>query len=89
LLSQTHKLLHRYAPVGNVAVVTKDVAYEGSTHYAQGGISAVISLEDTVEEHIRDTQVGLLHSLPGLLHSLPGGVSLFTCTIPAVIDSCS
>eukprot|EP00740_Mantoniella_antarctica_P002864 CAMPEP_0181349688 /NCGR_PEP_ID=MMETSP1106-20121128/860_1 /TAXON_ID=81844 /ORGANISM="Mantoniella antarctica, Strain SL-175" /LENGTH=726 /DNA_ID=CAMNT_0023462099 /DNA_START=387 /DNA_END=2567 /DNA_ORIENTATION=+ len=45
------------AKVGKVAVVTKDVAYEGSTHYAQGGISAVISPEDTVEEHIRDTQV--------------------------------
>ena len=45
------------AEAGKVAVVTKDVAYEGSTHYAQGGISAVISFDDTVEEHIRDTQV--------------------------------
>ena len=45
------------AEAGNVAIVTKDVAYEGSTHYAQGGISAVISAEDTVEEHVRDTQV--------------------------------
>ena len=45
------------AEAGKVAAVTKDVAYEGSTHYAQGGISAVISFDDTVEEHIRDTQV--------------------------------
>lgn len=45
------------AEVGNVAVVTKDVAYEGSTHYAQGGIASVISTEDTVEEHVRDTHV--------------------------------
>ena len=45
------------AELGDVAIVTKDVAYMGSTHYAQGGISAVISLDDTVEEHVRDTQV--------------------------------
>ena len=45
------------AEFGKVAVVTKDVAYEGSTHYAQGGISAVIDPEDTAEEHARDTQI--------------------------------
>ena len=39
---------------GDVAIVTKDVAYEGSTHYAQGGISVVMGLiDDSVEEHIR------------------------------------
>lgn len=42
---------------GKVAIVTKDVAYEGSTFYAQGGISAVIDPNDTVEEHIKDTHV--------------------------------
>ena len=42
---------------GRVAIVTKDVAYEGSTHYAQGGISAVIAEDDTVEAHVEDTQV--------------------------------
>ena len=45
------------AEYGKVAVVTKDVAYEGSTHYAQGGISAVIDPNDTAEEHARDTQI--------------------------------
>ena len=45
------------AEFGKVAVVTKDVAYEGSTHYAQGGISAVIDPNDTAEEHARDTQI--------------------------------
>ena len=42
---------------GTVAIVTKDVAYEGSTHYAQGGISAVIAEDDTVEAHVEDTHV--------------------------------
>ena len=42
---------------GRVAIVTKDAAYEGSTHYAQGGISAVIAQNDTVEAHVLDTNV--------------------------------
>lgn len=42
---------------GRVAIVTKDVAYEGSTHYAQGGISAVMSPDDTPADHARDTHV--------------------------------
>ena len=42
---------------GTVAIVTKDVAYEGSTHYAQGGISAVIAEDDEVDAHVKDTHV--------------------------------
>ncbi len=38
-----------------VAVLAKSELTEGSTLYAQGGISAVIDQDDTIESHIRDT----------------------------------
>ena len=40
-----------------VAVITKKTLLEGASAWAQGGIAAVLSPEDTLEEHIRDTQV--------------------------------
>ena len=43
------------APFGKVLVVTKDRPSECSTEYAQGGIAAVISDEDTVGIHLEDT----------------------------------
>jgi L-aspartate oxidase len=39
------------APFGDVLVVTKDKPSESSTEYAQGGIAAVMSDEDTVGIH--------------------------------------
>jgi len=38
-----------------VAVITKDSETEGSTFYAQGGISAVLRGNDSFESHIEDT----------------------------------
>ncbi len=38
-----------------IAVVCKGPLQEGSTRYAQGGISAVLDREDSVESHIADT----------------------------------
>ena len=38
-----------------VAVITKDSETEGSTYYAQGGISTVLREEDSFESHISDT----------------------------------
>jgi L-aspartate oxidase len=38
-----------------VTVLAKGALPEGSTWYAQGGISAVVSDEDTFESHVRDT----------------------------------
>lgn len=38
-----------------VTLVTKSDLSESNTHYAQGGIAAVVSNEDTVAEHIQDT----------------------------------
>ncbi|MEL6722368.1 MAG: L-aspartate oxidase [Pseudomonadota bacterium] len=39
----------------NIAVLSKDTLTEGSTYYAQGGISAVLDSTDTPESHIQDT----------------------------------
>src|SRR6516164_5053649 len=43
------------APHGRVAIVTKKNSAESNTNYAQGGIAAVTSKEDSVEMHVRDT----------------------------------
>ncbi len=40
---------------GRVAIVTKKNRAESNTNYAQGGIAAVTSKEDSVELHVRDT----------------------------------
>ena len=40
---------------GRVAIVTKKNRAESNTTYAQGGIAAVTSKEDTFEMHVRDT----------------------------------
>ncbi len=38
-----------------IAVISKLNLAEGSTYYAQGGISAVLDKEDSIESHIEDT----------------------------------
>ncbi len=38
-----------------VAVISKGPLHEGSTFYAQGGISAVLDSEDSFESHVQDT----------------------------------
>src|SRR5262245_15399368 len=40
---------------GRVAILTKKNRAESNTNYAQGGIAAVTSKEDSVELHVRDT----------------------------------
>jgi L-aspartate oxidase len=45
----------KVADAGRVAVVTKKQSAESSTNYAQGGIAAVMSKEDSFELHVRDT----------------------------------
>jgi L-aspartate oxidase len=45
----------RVAPHGRVAIITKKNRAESNTNYAQGGIAAVTSKEDSVEMHVRDT----------------------------------
>ncbi len=49
---------------GRVALVTKKERVASSTNYAQGGIAAVMSPDDSAELHVRDTLVagaGLCH----------------------------
>src|SRR5436309_9624509 len=45
----------KVAQRGKVAIITKKNRAESNTNYAQGGIAAVISKEDTFESHVRDT----------------------------------
>jgi L-aspartate oxidase len=45
----------KVAPLGRVAIVTKKTSAESNTNYAQGGIAAVTSREDSVASHVRDT----------------------------------
>lgn len=47
----------RAAEFGRVALVTKKSDTETNTNYAQGGIAAVMSPDDTFDSHIRDTMV--------------------------------
>ena len=54
----------KVAPFGSVAIVTKKDRIDSSTNLAQGGIAAVMSPEDSLEKHTRDTLVagdGLCH----------------------------
>ena len=45
----------KVASRGKVAIVTKKDRAESNTNYAQGGIAAVTSREDSFEMHVRDT----------------------------------
>lgn len=54
----------KVAPHGRVAIVTKKNRAESNTNYAQGGIAAVTSSEDSVEAHVHDT----LEAGAGLCH---------------------
>jgi L-aspartate oxidase len=47
----------KVAPRGRVAIVTKKNRAESNTNYAQGGIAAVTSREDSFDLHIRDTLI--------------------------------
>lgn len=54
----------KVAPRGRVGIVTKKSRAESNTNYAQGGIAAVTSKEDSFQMHVRDTLeagVGLCH----------------------------
>ncbi len=45
----------RLSELGTVSLVSKKEFLEGSTLYAQGGIAAVTSPEDSIEQHVQDT----------------------------------
>src|SRR5882672_2369760 len=47
----------KVAAHGRIAIITKKHRAEPNTNYAQGGIAAVTSKEDSVESHVRDTLV--------------------------------
>ena len=39
----------------SIAIISKEILLEGSSFYAQGGVSAVLNLSDSFESHIKDT----------------------------------
>ena len=45
----------KLADSARIAVLSKFALSEGSTYYAQGGISAVLDAHDSIESHIEDT----------------------------------
>src|ERR1700730_14092537 len=45
----------KLSELGTVSVISKREFLEGSTSFAQGGIAAVMSPEDSFERHIQDT----------------------------------
>src|SRR5216683_6822511 len=47
----------KVAKTGLVAIITKKNRAESNTNYAQGGIAAVTSSDDSFELHVRDTLV--------------------------------
>ncbi len=66
----------------NIALIAKDKVLEGSSYYAQGGISAVLDDKDDFDTHIKDTlQTGIglsdpkttrfmVEAAPDAIHSL-------------------
>ena len=47
----------RLADIARVVALAKGPLSEGSTYYAQGGVSAVLDANDSIESHIQDTLV--------------------------------
>lgn len=47
----------RVARAGRVGIITKKHRAESNTNYAQGGIAAVVSAQDSLAAHVRDTMV--------------------------------
>jgi L-aspartate oxidase len=54
----------KLSELGTVAILSKRDFLAGNTSYAQGGIAAVTSPEDTIEKHVQDT----LRAGAGLCH---------------------
>ncbi|RUQ34926.1 MAG: L-aspartate oxidase [Candidatus Competibacteraceae bacterium] len=55
----------RLADSTRVTVLAKGPLHEGSTYYAQGGVSAVLDAGDSIESHVQDTLIagaGLCHT---------------------------
>ncbi|MCB1921634.1 MAG: FAD-dependent oxidoreductase, partial [Candidatus Competibacteraceae bacterium] len=55
----------RLANSARIAVLAKGPLHEGSTYYAQGGVSAVLDVGDSIESHVQDTLIagaGLCHA---------------------------
>ncbi len=70
----------RAAKAGTVAVVTKKESMEANTNYAQGGIAAVFSPDDSPQRHMEDT----ISAGGGLSH--PEAVKIMVEEGPFLVD---
>ncbi|HNW79083.1 MAG TPA: FAD-dependent oxidoreductase, partial [Candidatus Competibacteraceae bacterium] len=55
----------RLADTARIVALAKGPLHEGSTYYAQGGVSAVLDAGDSIDAHLQDTLVagaGLCHT---------------------------
>ena len=75
---------------GSVIMVSKETANEGSTAYAQGGISAVFGKDDSVESHIQDTMRagGYLNTYGYVLRSEKGHLRNLSMHVRGGGDAC-
>ena len=48
---------HHLSTLGDITILTKEKLEDSNTQYAQGGIAAVLSREDSLELHIEDTLI--------------------------------
>jgi len=69
----------------SVAMIAKDQLVETNTHYAQGGVAAVLSTDDSFESHTADTlEVGCgLSDLDAVDHVVRGGPDAISRLIDA------
>jgi len=78
-------------PVREVILVTKDTLDAGSTHWAQGGLAAVLDPNDSLENHVADTLAagaGLCdeHAVRTLVDEAPTAIRYLT-ELGAAFDS--
>jgi len=77
----------KVAPRGRVAIVTKKHRAESNTNYAQGGIAAVTSKEDSFEEHVRDTlEAGAVTDTVNIAAATTASLETETSALGKVID---
>ena len=69
------------AEAGDVLVVTKDAAEQSATAYAQGGVAAAVSPQDSPEQHATDTlaaayDLGREDVIRQVARAAPDGINL-------------
>ena len=64
----------------SIALISKDKILEGSSYYAQGGVSAVLAKNDNFDKHIKDTLIagaglGNIESIKFMVENAPEAIN--------------